>query len=434
MKKLILLLALIVACVQIQAQSKFWISGQYSNSTMNYLYGGKYATMGVEWGNVTPSDNPNVVLYGQFKKYDSGRSYFEVEKVLKSIPLYEGSYTTGNYKCPTSGLEGQILTSNGVKITFSSFVPLSNAYVNTTKAEWGIKVCDGKIFPVYYIRSVENQGVSQEVQRMVPPAGFDAAGESTNRNEKLAGKVVSLKKESQITVANYAIILTDDGTRREISSTRPMKVGERVNLEGYNKTVYWDGVMNTSYVFFVTKIIGSQSYGSNQTAPANNSGTVSSTSLTSEEAKLYALIMEYRREKGLPSIPVSKSLTYVAQLHAKDLQENFVRGTSCNAHSWSDKGKWTPVCYTADHAQAKGMWNKPSELTSYKGSGYEIAHWNSASASASGALNGWKNSSGHNAVIINESNWANSTWNAIGVGIYKDYALVWFGKEIDKEI
>ncbi len=156
-----------------------------------------------------------------------------------------------------------------------------------------------------------------------------------------------------------------------------------------------------------------------------------STDLTSSEMELYRLIMEYRQQKGLPSIPISKSLTYVAKLHAKDLQENFVYGGQCNMHSWSSKGNWKPCCYTSDHSQAACMWNKPRELTSYKGDGFEIAHMHSSSAMPLGALNSWKGSSGHNNVMINVGMWAPQKWKAIGIGIYGKFALVWFGTEED---
>ena len=41
--------------------------------------------------------------------------------------------------------------------------------------------------------------------------------------------------------------------------------------------------------------------------------------LSDEERKLYKLLMEYREENGLPNIPLSASLTSVAQTHVKDL-------------------------------------------------------------------------------------------------------------------
>jgi uncharacterized protein YkwD len=159
--------------------------------------------------------------------------------------------------------------------------------------------------------------------------------------------------------------------------------------------------------------------------------------LSTEEMKLYNNIMEYRKVKNLPSIPLSKSLTFVAQTHVKDLAVNSPdQKSNCNMHSWSNKGKWTSCCYTSNHARAKCMWKKPSELTSYKGNGFEISHGSPGNpnyvASAESALNGWKGSSGHNAVMVNEGIWKNSNWKAIGVGIYKNYAVVWFGKEEDK--
>jgi uncharacterized protein YkwD len=154
--------------------------------------------------------------------------------------------------------------------------------------------------------------------------------------------------------------------------------------------------------------------------------------LSEEEAKLYRLIMEYRSEKGLPVIALSKSLTKVAQIHVKDLNENYSGSTSCNMHSWSNKGNWTSCCYTSDHAQAECMWNKPRELTAYRGNGYEISFgsWG-APADAQGALNGWKRSPGHNGVIINSGIWRDE-WNAIGIGLSGGYAVVWFGKEVDR--
>ncbi|MEZ4775381.1 MAG: CAP domain-containing protein [Bacteroidia bacterium] len=159
--------------------------------------------------------------------------------------------------------------------------------------------------------------------------------------------------------------------------------------------------------------------------------------LSDEEKNLYTLIMEYRKEKGLPSIPLSASLTYVAQTHARDLVDNKPDVGNCNAHSWSSNGNWTACCYTPDHAQAELMWSKPRELTAYQGDGFEIACGSNDCCSdfemtADYALQSWKKSSGHNAVIINQGIW-NDQWNAIGIGLYKGFAVVWFGNEFDNE-
>jgi uncharacterized protein YkwD len=156
-----------------------------------------------------------------------------------------------------------------------------------------------------------------------------------------------------------------------------------------------------------------------------NSLSTYSQVLSDEEKKLYNIIMEYRKANGLPSIPLSPSLTYVAQMHCKDLDQNIGYLT----HAWSNcsydgRDKKTYPC----------MWLKPSELTKYKGYGYECAHGGNGGyeATAQSSFNGWKNSTPHNAVILNQGIW-NDKWNAIGVGIFNGYAAIWFGNEIDNE-
>lgn len=152
-----------------------------------------------------------------------------------------------------------------------------------------------------------------------------------------------------------------------------------------------------------------------------------------EEKKLYDLIMEYRKSKGLPAIPLSAKLTLVAQTHARDLAENYRldRSGKCNLHSWSKKGNWSPCCYTSDHKRAECMWNKPQEIAAYESAGYEIAFYSSSGATAEEGLNEWKKSPGHNPVIINEGTWKKVQWQAIGLAIYEGYGLVWFGEKTD---
>lgn len=47
------------------------------------------------------------------------------------------------------------------------------------------------------------------------------------------------------------------------------------------------------------------------------------------------------------------------------------------------------------------------------------------------ALEGWKHSPGHNAVILNQDIWADHPWGAIGADIHAGYAVLWFGEEPD---
>lgn len=149
---------------------------------------------------------------------------------------------------------------------------------------------------------------------------------------------------------------------------------------------------------------------------------------TPREMQLYNLLMEYRQQMGLPKIPISKSLTYVAQSHVKDLQNNYVYGPNCNMHSWSDKGRWKACCYSASHSNPRCMWDKPREMTSYQGDGFEITYWFSGTVTSQKALDAWKKSPGHNQTIVNQGMWRNDTWNAIGIGMSQNYAVVWFGK------
>jgi hypothetical protein len=160
--------------------------------------------------------------------------------------------------------------------------------------------------------------------------------------------------------------------------------------------------------------------------------------LSKAEYELYCLINQYRKEKGLDSVPLSKSLTYVAKVHVKDLANNHPHSRRCNMHSWSDQGNWTPCCYTKDKKKAACMWDKPRELTNYISAGFEIAFWTnipflSPEKFAALSLKQWKKSPAHHQVIINLPPWEKLSWQAMGVGIYDGYAVVWFGELEDFE-
>lgn len=145
-------------------------------------------------------------------------------------------------------------------------------------------------------------------------------------------------------------------------------------------------------------------------------------------------MMNYRKSKRLPTIPLSAKLTQVAQAHAKDLasQYKFDPDNRCNPHSWSKKGKWSSCCYTSDHKEAKCMWDKPKEIAGYESPGYEIAYYSSSGAKAEEGLAGWKKSPGHNPLIINEGMWKKVKWKAVGIGFYGEYGVVWFGELADE--
>ena len=157
--------------------------------------------------------------------------------------------------------------------------------------------------------------------------------------------------------------------------------------------------------------------------------------VSEKEAKLYYIINAYRENKGLQKLSFSKSLTTVARTHVSDSNtytpenQRDSRGMQGNLHSWSNHGSWTPMVYTSDHEYAANMWSKPRELTSYTGNGYEISSWSGGNITPEDALDLWKNSSGHNAVMTTQGNW--SDLKTMGVAIDGKYAHVWFGSAAD---
>ena len=151
---------------------------------------------------------------------------------------------------------------------------------------------------------------------------------------------------------------------------------------------------------------------------------------TADGLALIDAINAYRAQNSLPAIPASSSLCIVADTHVTDLAVNAPHAPQqCNLHSWSDQGSWSACCYTPDHAQAACMWNKPSELTSYNSNGYEISY--AGSNNPQNAVNAWSGSPGHNDVILNNGQWMNFPWGAVGAAQHDGFAHVWFGTAPD---
>ena len=156
------------------------------------------------------------------------------------------------------------------------------------------------------------------------------------------------------------------------------------------------------------------------------------------ELKIFKMINDHRRQMGLPTIAASNNLAYVARTHAVDVIENRPDVNGGDLHSWSNKGKWTPVRYTEDHSQAFKAWRKPSEISNYKFNAYEISFANGGSkrkfstVNPTVVVNDWIESAGHNAVMIEQDSFEGANFKALGVGVYKGYACAWFGEAQDK--
>lgn len=155
--------------------------------------------------------------------------------------------------------------------------------------------------------------------------------------------------------------------------------------------------------------------------------------MSENELKLAEAINKIRKEHGKRPIKLSVSLTYVAETHVKDLQVNHPDTSICNLSSWSDKGKWTPVCYNPYVVDRKAMWDKPRELTRYPYNGYELAAYMQDGIILDSLSELWDTLAESLDMITTEGVWSKKRWEAMGVGVSGNYASVWFGQRVDRE-
>lgn len=82
------------------------------------------------------------------------------------------------------------------------------------------------------------------------------------------------------------------------------------------------------------------------------------------------------------------------------------------------------------------MWQKPSELTSMKATGFEITIGQPGEVTGvvldtNRAIAAWESSPLHNDVILNRGQWEKLTWRAMGAGIIDSHACAWFSDQPD---
>ncbi len=153
--------------------------------------------------------------------------------------------------------------------------------------------------------------------------------------------------------------------------------------------------------------------------------------VSEDELALWEQINTYRLKFALDPLPLSKSLSYVAYLHVRDLYLNHPDEGDCNLHSWSDNGTWKPICYPEEQSRKNNAWKKPLELANYKGKAMEIAYYENNDALPENIFEMWKMSSPSASVMVNTGKWNRYEWKAIGVAIYRGYAVAWFGDAED---
>ncbi len=153
--------------------------------------------------------------------------------------------------------------------------------------------------------------------------------------------------------------------------------------------------------------------------------------LTADEYRLAELINAHRLVNGLKEVPLSASLSFVARTHVIDLYTNHPDTGICNLNSWSDKGDWTACCHNKYVPKEACIRNKPKELTKYTGEGYELTYAEVLSTNADTVFRFWTEIEQAEEFLLNEESWKDKNWRAMGVGIYKSYAVLWMGTRTD---
>lgn len=153
--------------------------------------------------------------------------------------------------------------------------------------------------------------------------------------------------------------------------------------------------------------------------------------ISDDEYRLYELINAHRLINGLKEIPLSASLSYVAKTHVIDLYTNHPDTSICNLNSWSDKGDWTSCCHNKYVPAVSCIRDKPKELTKYTGEGYELTYAEVFDTHPDSVFKFWKKIDQANDFLLSQGSWDKKSWRAMGVGIYKSYAVLWMGLRTD---
>jgi hypothetical protein len=78
--------------------------------------------------------------------------------------------------------------------------------------------------------------------------------------------------------------------------------------------------------------------------------------------------------------------------------------------------------------------NKPQELTLYTGQAHELCYFDSHDIHIDTVFNFWFKVEQAKDILTNNRKWSFYVWQAMGIGIYKQYACVWLGEEKDTEM
>lgn len=144
-----------------------------------------------------------------------------------------------------------------------------------------------------------------------------------------------------------------------------------------------------------------------------------------KEKELFRIINEYRAQNKLAPLVLSDALSVVANRRMIDLTVN-INPQLPLSHSWSNcpydvKNKSTWKC-VLDAPKTFGV--------KYDGNGYENIFRSTKPASPVMALDAWKKSELHNALILNQSFFKDLNWDGIGIAISGNCAAIWVGAKV----
>jgi len=153
--------------------------------------------------------------------------------------------------------------------------------------------------------------------------------------------------------------------------------------------------------------------------------------ISSKDNQLFNALNEFLIDNERKPLNLSKSLSYVAFLHAGDLIKNHPDTSICNLSSWSDKGDWTSCCYNKYVPNQDCMWDKPKELTPFKYRGYELALYLEEGASPDTVMQILMSSNKAIDMLLAKGAYSKKKWISIGISLQENYASIWFAQRDD---
>ncbi len=177
-------------------------------------------------------------------------------------------------------------------------------------------------------------------------------------------------------------------------------------------------------ILFFLSVVGSLSAQTDKTIP-------SEFCISAEDNKLYESINLFLIENGQKELSLSKSLSYVANLHITDLIQNHPDTSICNLSSWSNNGNWTSCCYQKYVPNQDCMWDKPKELTNFKYRGYELALFFEEEFNSDTVMQLLLSSNAVIDMLLTKGYYSKKKWVCMGLAINKEYASIWFAQRAD---